>query len=76
MRVINLDETGIKLLNDNKNQIYITKEDLKDFVSGKYILKNDELIFNNKKLTLSSNEINTLPAIINYIKTEILKTND
>lgn len=76
MRVINLDETGIKLLNDNKNQIYITKEDLKDFVLGKYTLLNNELLFNNKKLTLSLNEIDSLPTIIDYIKTEILKNNN
>lgn len=75
MRVINLDETGIKLLNNNKNQIYITKEDLKDFVKGKYILENNHLIFNNKKLSLSSEEIRDFPTIIQYVKNEVLKTN-
>lgn len=75
MRVINLDETGIKLLNNNKNQIYITKEDLKDFVEGKYILENNHLIFNNKKLSLSSEEIRDFPTIIQYVKNEVLKTN-
>ena len=75
MRVINLDETGIKLLNNNKNQIYITKEHLKDFVEGKYTLNKDGLIFNNKKLSLSQEEINNFPTIIQYVKNEILKTN-
>jgi len=73
MRVINLDETGIKLINNNKNQIYITKETLKDFVAGKYTLINQQLKFNNKTLSLSTEEIKAFPTIIKYIKTEILK---
>lgn len=75
MRVINLDETGIKLLNNNKNQIYITKEKLKDFVEGKYTLDENGLVFNNKRLSLSTEEINNFPTIIQYVKNEILKSN-
>lgn len=74
MRVINLDETGIKLLNNKKNQIYITKEKLKDFVDGKYTLDKDGLLFNNKRLSLSTEEINNFPTIIQYVKNEVLKT--
>jgi hypothetical protein len=75
MRVINLDETGIKLLNNKKNQIYITKEKLIDFVNGKYELSEDGLKFNNKQLMLSQDEIKAFPTIIQYIKNEILKNN-
>lgn len=75
MRVINLDETGIKLLNNKKNQIYITKEKLIDFVNGKYELSEDGLKFNNKQLMLSQEEIKAFPTIIQYIKNEILKNN-
>lgn len=75
MRVINLDETGIKLLNNKKNQIYITKEKLIDFVNGKYELSEDSLKFNNKQLMLSQDEIKAFPTIIQYIKNEILKNN-
>lgn len=75
MRVINLDETGIKLLNNNKNQIYITKENLIDFVNGKYELNEEGLRFNNKRLSLSQDEIKAFPIIIQYIKNEILKNN-
>ena len=74
MRVINLDGTGIKLLNNKKNQIYITKEKLKDFVDGKYTLDKDGLLFNNKRLSLSTEEINNFPTIIQYVKNEVLKT--
>jgi len=75
MRIINLDETGIKLLNNKKNQIYIAKEDLKDFVLGKYTLLNNTLTFNDKTLTLSQEEVNNFPEIIKYLKTEILRNN-
>lgn len=73
MRVINLDETGIKLLNNNKNQIYIIKEDLQDFVDGHYNLTENGLTFKNKTLTLSAQEIKDFPTILQYIKTEVLK---
>jgi hypothetical protein len=73
MRVINLDETGIKLLNNNKNQIYIIKEDLQDFVDGHYNLTENKLTFKNKTLTLSAQEIKDFPTIIQYIKTEVLR---
>lgn len=73
MRVINLDETGIKLLNNNKNQIYIIKEDLQDFVDGNYNLTENGLTFKNKTLSLSSQEIKDFPIILQYIKTEVLR---
>lgn len=73
MRVINLDETGIKLLNNNKNQIYIMQEDLLDFVNGNFVLNEKGLVFKNKTLSLSSQEIKDLPIIIQYIKTEVLR---
>lgn len=73
MRVINLDETGIKLLNNNKNQIYIIKEDLQDFVDGNYNLTENGLTFKNKTLSLSSQEIKDFPTILQYIKTEVLR---
>lgn len=73
MRVINLDETGIKLINNKKNQIYLDKEEIKDFVAGKYTIKDGNLLFKNYKLTLSQEEIKDIQIIINYLKSEILK---
>lgn len=74
MRVINLDETGIKLINNKKGQIYINKEDLHDFVDGKYIIdSNNILSFKNLKLSLSQEEVNDFSTILKYLKTEILK---
>ena len=74
MRVINLDDTGIKLLNDKKNQIYITKDDLVNFVAGQYTITEDQvLIFGENQLALSSEEIKDFPIILKYLKNEVLK---
>lgn len=75
MRVINLNETGIKILNKKKQQMYITSDELPLFISGKYILDrvNNTLNFNGKTLTLTADEINYLPELLKYLKTEILK---
>ena len=73
MRVINLDETGIKLINNKKNQIYLDKEEIKDFVAGKYTITDGNLLFKNYKLILSQEEIKDIKTIINYLKSEILK---
>lgn len=75
MRVINLDDTGIKLLNDKKNQIYLKKEDLFKFITGDYQLTTNSLIISNKTLLLSQTEVKDFPIILNYIKNEILKIN-
>lgn len=75
MRVINLDETGIKLINNKKNQIYLDKDEVKDFVAGKYSIQDNVLIFKNYKLTLSQDEIKDFSTILNYLKSEILKQN-
>jgi len=74
LRVINLDETGIKLINNKKGQIYINKDDLREFVNGKYTIdSNNTLIFKNLKLLLSQEEVNDFSTILKYLKTEILK---
>jgi len=73
MRVINLDETGIKLLNNKKHQIYLNREDLSDFVSGKYQLSETGLSFKDKQLSLSPEEIKDFPTILKYLKTDIVK---
>ena len=36
MKVINLDETGIKLITSTKRQMYLTLKEVKDFVNKKY----------------------------------------
>jgi hypothetical protein len=72
MRVINLDETGIKLLNNKKNQIYLNRDELTDFVNGNYAIVNNKLTFKNKTLSLSESEIKEFPTILSYLKTLML----
>lgn len=73
MRIINLDESGIKLITNDKCQAYITREELPDFVKGNYIINNNILIFNQIQLPLSNEEITNLPIILQYLKSEILQ---
>lgn len=72
MRVINLDETGIKLLNNKKNQIYLNRDELTDFVNGNYAIINNKLTFKNKTLNLSESEIKEFPTILSYLRTLLL----
>lgn len=73
MRVINLDETGIKLINNKKNQIYLDTEEVRSFVAGQYTIKDGVLNFKNYTLSLSQQEIKDLDIVLKYLKSEILK---
>lgn len=75
MRVINLDETGVKLLNKKKNQVYLNQNEINDFVNGNYSIVDNQLILNNKKLTLADEELKELPTILSYLKTLLLHNN-
>ena len=69
MRVINLDDTGIKLITSDKKQMYLSLPEVKDFINKRYILKDNILSLNNKKLTLSDKDVSEFSNIINYIET-------
>ena len=75
MRVINLDETGIKLMSNNKHQIYITREEIIDLVKGKYKILDNILTFNEHQLPLSQEEVKDFQITLDYLKTEILTEN-
>lgn len=75
MRVINLDETGVKLLNKKKNQVYLNRNEINDFVNGNYSIVDNQLILNNKKLTIADEELKELPTILSYLKTLLLHNN-
>lgn len=68
MRVINLDETGIKLIASNKKQMYLSLSEIKDFIDEKYKIEENLLVFYEKKLLLSESDIRELPNILNYMK--------
>ena len=68
MRVINLDDIGIKLITDSKKQIYLSLDEVKDFVNKKYSIENNVFTLNNKKLTLSDKDLYEFPNIVMYIE--------
>lgn len=69
MRVINLDETGIKIISSNKKQIYLTLEEIKEFIKKKYVLKNGVLTIGTKQLILTPDDESQFQNIYKYIKT-------
>ena len=69
MRVINLDETGIKLITSTKRQMYLTLKEVKDFVNKKYNLTDNILKVNQKELILSDKDLEEFPDIVEYINT-------
>lgn len=73
MRIINLDETGIKLITSTKKQMYLSLSEIKDFIAKKYMLKDNRLIFNTKELILSDNDVKEFPDIYDYIKDNFMK---
>lgn len=70
MRVINLDETGIKLITSNKKQMYLSLDEIKEFVARKYTLTDNVFSFNQKKLILSEKDLEEFPNIEEYIKNQ------
>lgn len=68
MRVINLDETGIKLITSNSKQIYLTAKDVKDFIEGKYTIDKNTLKINKKELSLPDQDLEHFDDTFDYIK--------
>jgi hypothetical protein len=68
MRVINLDETGIKLITANRKQMYISLKQIKDFLDKKYTLSNNRLAFNNDELVLTDSEVEEFDSTYDYIQ--------
>lgn len=73
MRVINLDETGIKLITSTKKQMYLSLSEIKDFLSNKYTLVDNVLTLNQKTLLLSESDVNEFPNIVDYIESKFEK---
>lgn len=69
MRIINLDETGIKIITSDKKQMYLSLSEIKEFLNKKYTLINNQLIFDNKKLMLTEKDLLEFPTVLDYIKT-------
>lgn len=67
MRVINLDETGIKIITSNKKQMYLSMNEVKEFLEKKYTLSENILKLNDKKLLLTDGDVEEFPSIFDYI---------
>lgn len=67
MRVINLDETGIKIITADKHQLYLSVNEVKNFIKNKYSLVDNELNINNKTLKLSDEDVKQFPSIVEYL---------
>ena len=72
MRIINLDEIGVKLITSCKDQVYIDLEDLPAFANGNYTLKGNILTVNGEDLELSERDLKELPSIMHYVKQKFL----
>lgn len=69
MRIINLDETGIKMISSTKHQIYLSVNEVKNLIEKKYKIDGNNLIVNTKSLEMSDEDIKDFPSTINYLKT-------
>ena len=72
MRIINLDETGVKLISSYKDQVYIRLDQLSDFAKGNYQINGNIMTVNGVDLELSDRDLKELPSIITYVKQRFL----
>lgn len=73
MRVLNLNDAGIKLMSSNKKQIYLSTEEIREFLDRKYSLIDSVLTIRDKSLTLSPSDMNQFNDTYNYIKNHFEK---
>lgn len=67
MRVINLDAIGIKLIANNKKQLYLSKKDVADLLNKNYTIDDNVLCINNKLLKMTDNDVAEFDTILEYI---------
>lgn len=68
MRVINLDETGIKIIAANRKQIYLSMDEIRAFIDKKYSLVDNILTIAQKQLPLTEKDMHEFSNIEDYIK--------
>ena len=69
MRIINLDETGIKLIASNKRQLYLSTTDIKKFIAKHYKIKDNILTLEDKELLLTKRDVEEFGNTYTYIET-------
>lgn len=68
MRVINLDETGVKIISATKRQMYLTPAEIKDFLAKKYEIRDNVLFLNKKSLPLCEKDMQDFQNTIMYLE--------
>ena len=68
MRVINLDETGIKLISSTRKPFYLSLGDVKALLEKKFTLQENTLTIGNKTLDLSDYDVEKFDATYDYIE--------
>lgn len=72
--MIQLDETGIKLVNNKKDSIYLMDEEIDNFIDGNYTLTESSLIINNKELPMNEKDFSELNNVREYTKGQLRET--
>ena len=75
MRIINLDDTGIKIIAANRKSMYLSLREVKEFLDRKYTLNENLLKLNNKQLLLTDSDVEEFDTIYDYIDTIFKKGN-
>lgn len=68
MRIINLDETGIKMISSTKHQMYLSVSEVKSLIKENYKIDGNNLVFNKKILEMSDEDVKDFPSTISYLK--------
>ena len=75
MKIIDLNENGVKLISSTRKQIYLTLNDIKEVLKSNYILQNNTFKINNKELYLQKQEFDDFSEVCHYLKTHFEKEN-
>ena len=73
MKIIDLNENGVKLISSTRKQIYLTLNDIKEVLKSNYILQNNTFKINNKELDLQKQEFDDFSEVCHYLKTHYEK---
>jgi len=73
MKIINLNENGVKLISSTRKQVYLTVNDIKEVLKNNYVLRDNTFKINNKELDLQEQEFNDFPEVCHYLKTHFEK---
>lgn len=74
MRMINLDETGIKILNRKKDSIYLRGKDIDAFIDGNFTLTESSIIIGNQELLIDEQDKAEIDNVREYTRGQLRET--